>query len=53
MKHLLFLIHFGNRLEDKLRIVVGLGGFDRLTVVARGVNLSLLRRPLCNKRLIV
>ena len=29
MKHPLFLIHFGKRLEDKLRLGVGLGECDR------------------------
>ena len=50
MKHPLFLMHFGKRLEDKLRLGVVLGGCDRWTVTARGVNLSLLMRLLCNRR---
>ena len=29
MKYPLFLIHFGKRLEDKLRLGAGLGGCDR------------------------
>ena len=53
MKHPLFIIHFGKRLEDKLWLEVGLGRYDRYTVVGRGVNLSLLKRSLCNRRVIV
>ena len=53
MKHPLFLIHFGKRLEDKLWLGVGLSRCDRQTVVGRGVNLSLLRCLLCNRGVIV
>ena len=53
MKHPLFLIYFGKRLEDKLWLGVGLNRYDRWTVVSRGVNLSLLRRSLCKRRVIV
>ena len=52
MKHSLFLMHFGKRLEDKLRLGVVMGACDRWTVVARGVNLSLLMLLLCNRRVI-
>ena len=52
MKHPLFLIHFGKRLEDKLWLGVGLGRCDRHWWVG-GVNLSLLRRSLCNRRVTV
>ena len=53
MKRPLFLIHFGKRLEDKLWLGVGLGRCDKWTVVGRDVNLSWLRRSLCNRRVIV
>ena len=48
MKQPLFLIYFGTRLDDKLWLGVGLGRGDRQKVVDRGVNLSLVRRLLCN-----
>ena len=48
MKHPIF--HFWKRLEDKLWLGVGLGRCDRQTVVGRGVNLSLLRRSFCKRR---
>ena len=54
MKHPLLLIHFGKRLEGKLWQRGGrVGMIDRQWWVGRGVNLSLLRRSLCNRWVIV
>ena len=50
---LLFLYIFGKQLEDKWWLGVGLDKYDRQTVVTRGVNLSWLRRLLCNGGVIV
>ena len=52
-KHPLFHIHFGKRLEGKLWLGAGLGRYDRQAVVGTGVNLSFLRRSLCNRMVIV
>ena len=52
-KHPLFLIHFEKQLEDKLWLVVGFGWSDGKTVVVRVVNLCLLRRSRCSRRIIV
>ena len=48
MKHPFFRIHFGKRFEERLWVGVRLGRCDREAVVGRGVNLSLLRRLVCN-----
>ena len=53
MKHPIFLIHFGKRLADRLGLGVRLGRCDGETMVGKGVNLSLLGRLLCSRKVIV
>ena len=53
MKHPSFRIHFGKWIEDKWSLGEGLGRCDRQTVIARGMNLSWLRRWLCNRKVMV
>ena len=53
MKHSSFHIHFGKPTEDKWWLGIWLGRCDRWTVVAKGVNLSWLRRSFSNRKMIV
>ena len=53
MKHPLFLIHFEKQLEDKLWLAVGFGRSDGKTVGVRSLNLCLLKRSRCSRRMIV